>query len=220
MYCVWLQQLSSRPKGGRKCWFSTSQNFLKMNLSQKGLASQEDSHLIPSEKRWAGPFAGRGADVELMSLIDQPQSWPSSQSTILLGTLFTLYTLFQVEKKSPEQRHPVLPRLHNQWGADSCLSKFQSLSIQDSQSDQAIGTLKLLKLLPRRLQGFFCTNLTLFFILFMYILVSFKKFFIIILLQLSRDYRLFFFLKKKKGRFGSTQEHTKKQKLFLLLTYF
>lgn len=31
IHCEWHQQLDSRPMGGRKCWLSASQNFLKMN---------------------------------------------------------------------------------------------------------------------------------------------------------------------------------------------
>lgn len=67
---VWLQQLISRPKGRRKCWFSTSQNFLEMHLSWKGLASEEEPHLIPSEKR--AP-AGSGSQGEALTRQSGPR---------------------------------------------------------------------------------------------------------------------------------------------------
>lgn len=131
---MWLQQLTSRPMGGRKCQFSSSQNFLRMScLECTGQQGRDiPIRLVPGKVGWpiyreSYSLATHVPDRELtLKLVISPVNH-------FIGHIIYII-LFQVEENHLPKSHPISPCLHHKWRADPCLPKLQFLPIQDSQS--------------------------------------------------------------------------------------
>lgn len=89
-------------------------------------ARKQDSQLIIFKKRWAASFTERAAEVHVHASARYLLNWLPYSSTILLGTLLTLYHS-RLKKKSLAKKIPSLLCLHNEQRADSkALPSFHS----------------------------------------------------------------------------------------------